>query len=131
MQYYSTLMNFLSFVTVPTPVVHINPPDGIVYAGGNLTLLCITTLHSDVDEGVTVSAVWSGPTGELATSDRIMMSEDLISTLPYTLHSTLTITTVDLSEDDGTFTCTATVTPLTTGITGVSGLATVTINVVG
>ena len=116
---------------VPAPNVHTSPPDEPVYAGGSLTMSCIITLPSAVDSGVTVSAMWSGPSGILTTSSRIMLSETITSTSPYTLQSTLVITNIDQSQDDGSYTCSAAVTSLSSYIIGSNGLATVDIAVEG
>ena len=92
---------------------------------------CIITLPIAVDSGVTVSAMWSGPSGELTASSRIMLSETITSTSPYTLQSTFVITNIDQSQDDGSYTCSAAVTSLSSYIIGSTGLATVDIAVEG
>ena len=82
---------------VPPPDVNITlnytPP---LYAGTGLTLTCTVTLDPNVDNGEKVVTEWSGPRN--ISDDRVTADND-----------SLTISLLaDL--DDGTYTCTVTVT---------------------
>ena len=78
---------------------------GPIYTSGNLTLTCIVTLDCNLDNGVKVVIEWSGP------SD---ISEERYLTTPTsgsgtTYNGSLTIRAL-ADQDDGTYTCTVTVT---------------------
>ena len=93
---------------VPPPLVSISlNPSGPLYSGTTLTISCIVTLDSSVDNDETVSTHWSG-------LDHIVPPERY-SVTPAMRGSdggyTGTLTISPLAEgDDGTLSCTGTVT---------------------
>ena len=76
-----------------------------LYAGTSLTLTCTVTLDPNVDNGESVMTEWSGPREISGESYSVTASSGSRST--YT--GSLTISPLD-DQDDGTYTCTGTVT---------------------
>ena len=108
-------------VSVPTPSVNVAVPDGTLYAGTNVTLNCTIQLDGAIDTGVGVTVEWTGPNGVtvLSTDGLITVSDVTGSNTTY--QSTVTFTPL-ISNDNGTYTCNATVSPnLTSEVITVSG----------
>ena len=82
---------------------------GTLYAGTGLTLTCTVTLDSSVDNSESVSIDWSRIPEERSTVSPVMRVSDSSS---YT--GSLTISPLADQDDDGTYTCTGTVTGRTT-----------------
>ena len=95
-------------VSVPTPSVDVTVPDGTLYASTNITLNCTIQLDGAIDTRVDVTVVWTGPPGTTATDGRITVSDVTGSNTTY--QSTVTFTPL-ISNDNGTYTCEATVSP--------------------
>lgn len=102
------------FFIVPTPTVTVRrtPNDSTLYAGTQVSLTCTIELNGGaaVDTGVTVSTTWDGPSGVLTTGGRVTVSTPTIHGGYY--ESTLSITSLQ-SSDDGTYNCSAVVSPNT------------------
>ena len=96
---------------VPPPLVMVSASqNGSLSAGTSLTLSCTTTLSQFVNDGEEVNTVWTGPAmNELSSGLRISITNAVDSTLPYV--SELSISTLDAAVDNGTHSCTVTVTP--------------------
>ena len=94
---------------------------GTLYAGTGLTLTCTVTLDSSVNNSEHVSIDWSRMPEERSTVSPAMR----VSDSSYT--GSLTISPLADQDDDGTYTCTGTVTGETTASSG----GAVTINVMG
>ena len=95
-------------VSVPTPSVNVTVPDGTLYAGTNVTLNCTIQLDGAIDTGVDVTVLWTGPPVLSTTGERITVP-DVTGSRP-TYQSTVTFTPL-ISNDDGAYTCNATVSP--------------------
>ena len=98
-------------ISVPTPSVTVTVPDGTLYAGTNVTLNCTIQLDGAIDTGVDVTLVWTGPPGDTVlstTGEPITVSDVTGSRRSY--QSTVTFTVL-ISNDDGAYTCEATVSP--------------------
>ena len=93
-----------------------------LYAGTSLTLTCTVTLDPNVDNGERVMTEWSGPTGE-------SYSVTAASGSGSTYTGNLTISPL-ADQDDGTYTCTGTVTG-GTNVQQANASGDVTINVMG
>ena len=76
-----------------------------LYAGTSLTLTCTVTLDPNVDNGESVMTEWSGPRD--ISGERYSVTAASGSGSTYT--GSLTISDLDEAEDDGTYTCTGTV----------------------
>ena len=76
-----------------------------LYTGGSFTLTCTVTLDPNVDNGERVVTKWSGPRD--ISGERYLTIPASGSGTTYT--GSLTITPL-ADQDDGTYTCTATVT---------------------
>ena len=76
-----------------------------LYAGTSLTLTCTVTLDPNVDSGESVMTKWSGPRG--ISGGRY--SETAAGGSGSTYTGSLTISPL-ADQDDGTYTCTGTVT---------------------
>ena len=101
---------FVSSLTVPQPTVAVTVNNtGTLYAGTSLTLTCTVTLDSSVDNSESVSIDWSRIPEERSTVSPVMRVSD--SSI-YT--GSLTISPLADQDDDGTYTCTGTVTGGTT-----------------
>ena len=98
----------LRLVPQPTVAVTVNNT-GTLYAGTGLTLTCTVTLDSSVDNSEHVSIDWSRMPEERSTVSPAMRVSDSSS---YT--GSLTISPLADQDDDGTYTCTGTVTGGTT-----------------
>ena len=93
---------------VPQPSVSVTVNNtGTLYAGTGFTLTCTVTLDSSVDNSEHVSIDWSGMQEERSTVSPVMR----VSGNSYT--NTLSISPL-ADQDDGTYTCTVTVTGGTT-----------------
>ena len=98
-------------VSVPTPSVNVTVPDGTLYAGTNVTLNCTIQLDGAIDTVVDVTVLWTGPPGGTVlstTGERITVSDVTGSRPSY--QSTVNITPL-ISNDNGAYTCEATVSP--------------------
>ena len=91
-------------------------PTGSLYAGTSLNLTCTVTLDPNVNNNETVSIEWSCPVGG-ACGPTSVMGETSI----------LTISPLTDQDDDGVYTCTATV----TGGTNATASDSFTISVMG
>ena len=78
---------------------------GPLYAGTGLTLTCTVTLDSNVDSGESVETSWSGP--RAIPGERYSVTDASGSGGSYI--DSLTISPL-ADQDDGTYTCTVTVT---------------------
>ena len=76
-----------------------------LYVGTSLTLTCTVTLNPNVDNGERVMTEWSGPRD--ISGERY--SETAVSGSGSTYTGSLTISPL-ADQDDGTYTCTVTVT---------------------
>ena len=96
---------------VPSPLVMVSASQsGSLSAGTPLTLTCTTTLSQYVNDGEEVNTVWTGPAmTELSSWPRINITNAVDSTPAYV--SELTISPLDAAMDNGTHSCTVTVTP--------------------
>ena len=95
--------------SVPQPGVAVTVNNtGTLYAGTGLTLTCTVTLDSSVDNSEHVSIDWSRMPEERSTVSPVMR----VSGSSYT--GSLTISPLADQDDDGTHTCTVTVTGGTT-----------------
>ena len=67
----------LLFAAAPTPSVTVSVGrSGTLYAGTTFALNCDISLDPSVDTVVTIRAVWSGPDGDISTSDiRFVISD--------------------------------------------------------
>ena len=95
-------------VSQPAVAVTVNNT-GTLYAGTGLTLTCTVTLDSSVDNSEHVSIDWSRMPEERSTVSPVMRvsdSSDFTGRLP--------ISPLADQDDDGTYTCTVTVTGGTT-----------------
>lgn len=93
--------------TVPQPNVVISSNrTGILYAGSSLRFTCAVSLDSSVDTIPNVSISWTGP--RAIPGDWYTVTEASGSDLMYT--GNLSIAPLADDRDDGTYTCTATVT---------------------
>ena len=101
------LISILSSVPQPGVAVTLNNT-GTLYAGTGLTLTCTVTLDSSVDNSEHVSIDWSRMPGGRSTVSPAMRVSGSSS---YT--GSLTISPL-ADQDDGTYTCTGTVTGGTT-----------------
>ena len=93
-------------------------PIGTIFTGFSLTLTCTIQLSQAVNTGISVSAMWSGPSGAQFTTSSVTVT----TTRTYT--STATISSVRTS-DSGDYMCTATVSstsPFLTRSREVSGM---------
>ena len=108
--------NFISFIMpcmlssfispVPQPNVEVTlSRTAPLYTGGSLTLTCTVTLDPNVDSGEMVVTEWSGPRDILG--ERELVTPASGSGTTYT--GSLTIRPL-ADQDDGTYTCTVTVT---------------------
>ena len=98
------LSSFLS--PVPQPNVDVTlSRTAPLYTGGSLTLTCAVTLDPNVDNGEIVVTEWSGPRDILG--ERELVTPASGSGTTYT--GSLTIRPL-ADQDDGTYTCTVTVT---------------------
>ena len=105
-RYYSC---FFPAPSVPQPTVAVAVNNtGTLYAGTGLTLTCTVTLDSSVDNSEHVGIDWSRILEERSTVSPVMR----VSDSDYT--GSLTISPLADQDDDGTYTCTATVTGGTT-----------------
>ena len=73
-----------------------------LYAGTSLTLICTVTLGPNVDSGENITTEWSGPRD--IPGERYSVLDHHVSGM-----SSLTISPL-AEEDDGTYTCTVTLT---------------------
>ena len=90
---------------VPRPGVTVTVNNtGTLYAGTGLTLTCIVTLHPNVDNSEHVGIDWSRMPEERSTLSPVMR----MSGNSYT--GSLTVSPLADQDDDGTYTCTVTVT---------------------
>ena len=96
--------------SVPQPGVAVTLNNtGTLYAGTGLTLTCTVTLDSSVDNSENVSIDWSRMPEERSTVSPAMR---VFGSSSYT--GSLTISPLADQDDDGTYTCTGTVTGGTT-----------------
>ena len=94
------------FKTVPQPGVDITlSHTAPLYAGTSLTLTCTVTLDPNVDNGQSVMTEWSGPRD--ISGERYAVTAASGSWGTFT--GSLTISPL-AGRDDGTYTCTGTVT---------------------
>ena len=92
--------------SVPQPYVDVTlNHTAPLYAGTGLTLTCTVTLNSYVDTSVNVTTEWSGP--QDIPNERNSITNASGSGRTYT--GSLTINPL-ADQDDGTYTCTVTVT---------------------
>lgn len=93
--------------TVPQPNVVISSNrTGILYAGSSLRFTCTVSLDSSVDTISNVSTSWMGP--RAIPGDWYTVIDASGSGLMYT--GSLSIAPLSDDRDDGTYTCSATVT---------------------
>ena len=93
--------------TVPQPNVVISSNrTGILYAGSSLRFTCTVSLDSSVDTIPNVSTSWMGP--RAIPGDWYTVTEASGPGLMYT--GSLSIAPLSDDRDDGTYTCSATVT---------------------
>ena len=93
--------------TINATISHM-PPDDVLSAGINLTLICTIQLNAAVDTNVMVNTSWTGPTVIFASNSRISITDLNELVTPYKtalLFSPLNIT------DNGNYTCHADVRP--------------------
>ena len=99
------LFHLFSIYLVPQPDVYITlSRSGPLYTGGSLTITCTVILDHNVKNGVRVVTKWSGPRD--ISGERYSTTPASGSGTTYT--GSLTITPL-AEQDDGTYTCTATV----------------------
>jgi hypothetical protein len=92
---------------IPPPVVTVSlSQNGPLYAGTSLTITCTVTLYSTVNNNELVSTNWTGL--DHVSLDRVSTTS-VIRVINSSYTSTLTISPL-ADQDDGTFTCTGTVT---------------------
>ena len=96
-----------------------------LYAGTSLTLTCTVTLDPNVDNGENITTEWSGPRD--ISGERYSVTAASGSGSAYT--GSLTISPL-ADQDDGTYTCTGTVTG-GTNVQQANASDDVTINVMG
>ena len=117
------LYTFL-FLTVPPPVVAVFlSQNGPLYAGTRVTITCNVTLDSSVSNNELVSIDWTGV--DHVPLDRVSTTP-VIRVFNSSYTSTLTISPL-ADQDDGTFTCTGTV----TGGTHIQSASNAIIDVIG
>ena len=93
-------------MAVPPPVVTVSlSQKGPLYAGTSLTITCTITLDSSVNNNELVSTDWTGL--DHLPLDRVSTTP-VIRVINGSYTSTLTISPL-ADQDDGTFTCTGTV----------------------
>ena len=107
----SRLLNalyFYFFLTVPPPVVTVSlSQNDTLYAGTSLTITCTVMLDSSVNDNELVSTDWTGL--DHIPLDNRVSTTPVIRVIHSSYASTLTISPL-ADQDDGTFTCTGTVT---------------------
>ena len=103
----------MCFHAVPPPTLNITgPPQLVVYEGTNGTLTCHILVISTIDTEVNVSAEWVKDGEEVASSNRISISE--ISRNELSNHEyqfSLSISPFSNSADPGHYTSKVTITP--------------------
>ena len=97
--------------------------NGPLYAGTSLTITCTVTLYSTVNNNELVSTNWTGL--DHVSLDRVSTTS-VIRVINSSYTSTLTISPL-ADQDDGTFTCTGTV----TGGTRIQSASNAVIDVIG
>ena len=119
-------MNILP-ISVPNPMVVAISSDPIIPirpVGSAVTLTCTVEFSTAVDVPVTVNTVWTGP-------DRFMTTNTAQSTMGNATTYTSTVMVNSFGRDQsGVYSCTATVSPLSSFLTGSgpqSGTARVTV----
>ena len=106
-------------MAVPPPVVTVSlSQKGPLYAGTSLTITCTITLDSSVNNNELVSTDWTGL--DHLPLDRVSTTP-VIRVINGSYTSTLTISPL-ADQDDGTFTCTGTITDGTESATNSSGV---------
>ena len=103
----SQSLQFRFHFTVPRPNVFISSNrTGILYAGSSLRFTCTVSLDSSVDTISNVSTSWMGP--RAIPGDWYTVIDASGSGLMYT--GSLSIAPLSDDRDNGTYTCSATVT---------------------
>ena len=106
-------MKLLSFHAVPPPTLNITgPPQLVVYEGTNGALTCNILVTSTIDTEVNVSAQWVKDGEEVASSNRISISEVSRNELSnHEYQFSLSISPFNNSADPGLYTSKVTITP--------------------
>ena len=105
-QFFSLCLPVLVSVPPPQLTLTISPSTSSLNEGSLVSLSCIAVLDSNVNSAVTVSRVWTGPSGEELTGSSRITVMDMLQSPPYT--SVLVFNPVD-DMDSGEYQCNMTV----------------------
>lgn len=101
--------------------------DGTIFVGSSLTLTCTIELLSEaVDIAAIVNTVWSGPSGTQFTNTTSVAT--IVTETTYISAAALSLVS---ASDSGEYTCTATVSPVTSPLVIVNEVSGIIIIVVG
>ena len=108
------VIQLIFFHTVPQPTVIITgPPQPIIYEGTDGTLTCLMLVTNTVDTEVDASAQWVKDGEEVASSNRISISEVSRNELSnHEYQFSLSISPFSSLADPGHYTCEFTITPV-------------------
>ncbi len=126
---------FVLFCLVPEPTISISTIPGLdqaIYTGTTLQMTCSIVLSESVDTTVEVGIVWRKGGETVSTGGHSSVS-DTMSVDETSYESTLTISPVDSTTDNGHYSCAVTVrpTPTSTFIVMATAEDTMTITVAG
>ena len=100
---------FVLTVSSPQLTLTITPSTTPLYKCTPVNLTCLATLNTSVvNTAVTVSSVWTGPSGEQLTNSPHITVMDMLHSSPYT--SVVVFDQVD-DTDSGDYQCNITVSP--------------------
>ena len=103
------IRSLLIFLPVPAPSVSITGiPSFPLYAGTSLSLTCTFELHSMIDSQVRLSGIWRRGGVTLGSNGRVNASAITIIR-PSVYQTTLTISPLSNTLDDGQYTCQSTI----------------------
>ena len=108
------MIQSILFHTVPQPTVIITgPPQPIIYEGTDGTLTCHILVTSTIDTEVNVSAQWVKDGEEVASNNRISLSEVSRNELSnHEYQFSMSISPFSSLADPGHYTCEFTITPI-------------------
>ena len=109
-------------VLPPQVILTITPSSTLLYKGSSVNLTCTATLNTTVvDTAVTVSSVWTGPSGEQLTNTSRVTIIDMFQSSPY--QSVIVFDPVD-DQDSGQYHCNFTIASNNTAVLPVMNSAT-------
>ena len=108
------MIQSILFHTVPQPTVIITgPPQPIIYEGTDGSLTCHILVTSTIDTEVNVSAQWVKDGEEVASNNRISLSEVSRNELSnHEYQFSMSISPFSSLADPGHYTCEFTITPI-------------------